>query len=466
MLSARVIEAGFSESKPVIRNISVENKGNSVTLILGESGSGKTTFLLTITGILKFLLNGYVKGEVRLRGLNPLDERDYRKIPFELGFVMQDPEKQLVMPTPLDEVVFTLQMRGLSEDEAVEKAQFILKKAGLFDKKNLHVENLSGGEKRRLSIILSTVHNPPFLILDEPSSSLDIEGIKLVRELIKNYKSRDDSAVLIAEHKPVLFADLIDVAYLFERNGARQVSVDSLYKSSFVDITPHECIDPRVKQGGDVVLETSGLEIGFEKPMLRDINIVAWEGETIALLGPNGSGKTTLLKTLAGFYRQLSGEIKVKSNARVFYVPQDPDMLFLFKSVEKELIETSRKAGQPFDRLVELVPWYPSVRSFNPHWLSHGQRRWLSIVIGYAYSRKVVLLDEPTTGLDYVRFNHFQRLVEDLKRNGTTFIMSTHDPRVVAEVADRVYVIRDQRVHEDDKCRVVENYYRELGVVA
>ncbi|MEM2009265.1 MAG: ATP-binding cassette domain-containing protein [Thermosphaera sp.] len=465
MLNAKINEAGFTEERPIIRNINIENQGRSVTLILGESGSGKTTFLLTITGILKFLLNGYVKGEVRLRGLNPLEERDYLKLPFEIGFVMQDPEKQLVMPTPLDEAVFTLQMRGLDEDEAVKKAHYLLSQAGLLDKRNLHVENLSGGEKRKLSILLSIVHNPPFLILDEPSSSLDVEGIKLIRKLIRDYKSRDDSTVLITEHKPVLFMDLIDKAYLLERGSSKQVSIDSLLKSSFVDITPHECVDFRNDENGEMVLETSSLEIGFEKPLLRDVNLVAREGEVIALLGPNGSGKTTFLKTLAGFYRPLSGEIKIGSSARPFYVPQFPDLLFLFKNVEKELVETSRKADLSFNQLVELIPWYPSVRSLNPHWLSHGQRRWLSIIIGYAYSRKIILLDEPTTGLDYVRFNHLKRLIRELKTKGVTFIISTHDPRLVAELADRVYVIRGQHLFEDDKCRVVENYYRELGVV-
>ncbi|ADG90734.1 ABC transporter ATP-binding protein [Thermosphaera aggregans] len=468
MITAKIAEAGFSEDKPIIKNIYVESPKASVTLLLGESGSGKTTFLLSLTGVLKFLLNGYVNGLVRIDDLNPLEMNDYLKLPSKIGFIMQDPEKQLVMPTPFDETVFTLQMKGYSEEEAVKKARELLEKAGLSNKINLHVENLSGGEKRRLSILLSIIHQPQILILDEPSASLDVEGIRMVREIVRKYKERENTTVLIAEHKPVFYADLIDNAFIIEKTGSKRVTLETLHKSSVVDIARHQCAEKSKDNGsfGEVVLETYGLDIGFDKPMIRNINLTVRSGEAIGILGPNGSGKTTLLKTIAGFYRPLTGEIRVREGGRVFYVPQNPDLLFLFKTVEKELKETSKKTSFPVDELVELIPWYPSVKGLNPHWLSHGQRRWLSIVIAYAYSRGVILLDEPSTGLDYVRFNHLKRLITGLKKKGVSFLISTHDPRVVGEIVDKVYVIDNGRLIEVDKCRAVEEYYSRTGVSA
>ncbi|WP_448577357.1 ATP-binding cassette domain-containing protein [Thermosphaera sp.] len=466
MITAKIAEAGFSEGKPIIKNILVESSKASVTLLLGESGSGKTTFLLTLTGVLKFLLNGYVNGSVRINDLNPLESDDYLKLPSKIGFIMQDPEKQLVMPTPFDEAVFTLQMKGYDEEEAVRKARGLLELVGLSGKMNLHIENLSGGEKRRLSILLSLIHDPPVLILDEPSASLDVEGIKMVREIVKKYKERDNTTVLIAEHKPVFYTDLIDNAFLIEKSGSRRVGLETLYKSSVVDIVPHHCTE---QDGGDVspgevLLETIGLDVGFDKPLLRNINLEARRGEVIGVLGPNGSGKTTLLKTIAGFFKPISGEIKIGGEGRVFYVPQNPDLLFLFKTVEKELKETSKKTGMPLEGLVELIPWYPAVKGFNPHWLSHGQRRWLIIIIAYAYSKGVILLDEPTTGLDYVRFNHLKRLIDELKKKGVSFLISTHDPRVVGEIVDKAYVIDNEKLVEVDKCRIVGEYYSKTGV--
>ncbi|MGC8954127.1 MAG: ATP-binding cassette domain-containing protein [Desulfurococcus sp.] len=453
---AEIRLAGYNASNPILVESKVEISNGEAGLIAGPSGSGKTVFLLSITGVLKHFFNGVVEGRVDIGGLNPLSYNDYISLPGKLGFLMQDPERQIIYPTPLDEVVALLEARGYSYEEARRKASNILESMGLLDKANEHVENLSGGEKKRLAITLSIVHDPGIILLDEPSASLDPEGINFIRKLIIERKNKGCS-ILLTEHKKGYFIDVIDKNYL-------------LIKQRIIPLNEIDVLDyekpPPCKNGGalagEVILETRGLDIGYGKPLVRNINIYVRRGEVVALVGPNGSGKSTLLKTLAGFLKPLGGEI-VKRNIRMFYKPQNPDLVFIHSSVEKEVRDVARRTGLMTENIISMFPWFQSVKNLHPLRLSHGQRRWLSLLISYAYGKDLLLLDEPTTGLDYTLYNNLVKTISELRRN-RSMIISTHDPRLLADVADRVYVVRNNYVVEEEKCRVVESMYREIGV--
>jgi len=449
--------AGYSSDTPVIVNSRFQASAGELCLLTGPSGSGKTVFLYSITGVLKHFLNGVVEGEVELYGLNPLIYSNYIKLPSILGFIMQDPERQIIYPTPLDEAIAVLEARGYSYEEAYRKALNVLGALGLLGKINEHVENLSGGEKKRLAITLSIIHDPELLILDEPSASLDPEGILFVKNLI-NEKKRENHTVIVTEHKRGYFMDIVDKTYVLVKHSIQPLSLEAAMnfeKQPYCSNLPHA--------GGEIILETRGLAIGYREPLVKNIDIYLRRGEIVALVGPNGSGKSTLLKTLSGFLKPIEGEVVLKDR-RIFYAPQNPDLMFIHGSVEKELKDTSRKTGVNIEDLYSMYPWFQSVRRLHPLRLSHGQRRWLALLIAYAYARDILLLDEPTTGLDYTLYNNLVKLLTMLRSRGISIILSTHDPRLIADVADRVYVVRNGDVHEEEKCRVVEAIYREIGV--
>lgn len=457
ILRTSIEEAGY-ERAPVIRDISLEiGEGESV-IIVGPSGAGKTTLLLSIIGVLMHLLNGYVRGEVRIAGLNPLDYSDFQKLYRHIGVILQDPERQVVMPTPFDEVVTFMEALGHEYEEAKKRAYEVLDKLGLRDKANTHVEKLSTGQRRRLSIALSVVHDPPFLILDEPTANLDPKGIGLVRELLVSAKRRG-RASLIVEHKPMYFREYVDRVYYLTKAGLREAGY---HDEEHVEAGSAICRGGSAPKG-DLVLRARGLSIGYgEVPVLDGVDLEVRRGEVVALIGPNGSGKTTLLKALSGILKPIGGEIDVKPR-KVFYSPQNPDMVFIKGTVDAELRAVSKDAGRPLEQLVELIPWYPQIRRLSPHWLSHGQRRWLSLVIALSYAGDLLLLDEPTTGLDYRIYNQLVRLLNETRMRGAAIVVATHDPRLVGDIANRALLIDRGEVKEVDPCNAIKGMVGDIS---
>ncbi len=477
MLKYSITAAGYLEEQKIIEDIEGELGEGEILVLAGPSGSGKTTTILAVTGVINNLLYGWVDGNVDLCGTNPLTPEGFEEVPGLIGAVLQDPDKQLVMPTPYDEVAFTLENLGYDEETIRRKTLETLKRFGLEEKMYSHVEDLSGGQKRRLTFASAVVHEPKLLILDEPSANVDPWGIREIRDFIQESR-RKGRGVLIVEHKLRYFLwDDIEIhVYSRGRIIARlqtplsKEEIQMLMENG-IDAGPPRIID--LKGGtGETVLETRRLTIGYgENIIAENIDLRVEKGEAVAIIGRNGSGKTTLLKTLVGGLRELDGQIYINQEQvsmkerirKVFYVPQMPDYLFVEQSLEAELREASRKTGTSIEELVELIPWYSVNKDTSPYRLSHGQRRWLGIVIAYAYKPSVILLDEPSTGLDLHLFKMLRKAVEELRMRGVSFIISTHDPRVVGEMCNRAYLLDNKKLQEIERYKAVEYLEKEAG---
>ncbi len=470
-------EAQYVSDRKVLRQISSGIEEGGLLLVVGPSGSGKTTLLLAFTGVLSNLLGGVVKGSSEIFGLNPLTPEGFRGVPRLVGAVLQDPERQLAMPTPWDEASFTLENLGYEDEEIGKAVERALKRFGLIDKAHVHVEDLSSGEKRRLTLASAIVHEPRLLILDEPTASLDPWGIREAKRMVEEARKRGASAIIV-EHKARHFMGEADRVLVIDDGtvkgdygpgwALRKGELERL-ASMGVDVREPEVEEAPRRVAGGVVLELDSVDVGHMegKPLIRGASFEVERGEAIALVGPNGSGKTTLLKTIIGAVKPLSGSIRVEGLEpsesgrrrvlkRVFYVPQQPDHLFISSSLEGEVREASRKGGLGFEEAAGMIPWYHELRRQSPYRLSFGQRMWLSIAIGRCYRPDLMLLDEPTAGLDYRLFRSLKGFVERLRERGTSLLIATHDARVVAELADRALLIEDGRLRWEDRGRLTQ----------
>ncbi|MBE9391179.1 ATP-binding cassette domain-containing protein [Fervidicoccus fontis] len=464
MLSVRINSAGYNESEKILNNISFDAESGKLILIGGHSGSGKTTLLFAITGVLTSLLKGWADGKVIYRSTDILKLDEPLSFSGKIfGFVLQDPDRQLLMPTPFDEVMFTLENFGFEESEAKKKTENLLETFGLKKKMFEHVENLSGGEKRRLSLASAIAHDPPIIIFDEPTASLDPWGINDVRNFIAS-EIRMGKSIIVVEHKVKYFIDMASELIVLGKNSDTTYFKDITISSKFlekldslgVDSYPvSETKKKKDENRREKILEMRGVECWYDESdyILRNIDLDLRRGEVVALVGPNGSGKTTLLKTIAGFHKKYSGEIKIyaeRKNVKPFYVPQVPDYLFIKNTLKEELEFLSKKTGKRKDELIALLDFYESRKNSSPYTLSLGQRRWLSAVIAWSYEPSIVLFDEPTVGLDkFMLFDFFSNVIK-LKEKGTSFLISTHDPRVLSEIADRAYATYNGSIKEVD----------------
>ncbi|WP_440059361.1 ATP-binding cassette domain-containing protein [Thermogladius sp. 4427co] len=458
MLTVKLREVGYileyggsSVVKSVLKDSEFELEEGSVTILTGPSGSGKTTIILAVTGVLNNLLNGYVKGIVDLSGVNPLSQDGFRKVPRYTGIVLQDPDRQIAMPTPLAELVFTLENLGFDTEEARKTAVRYLEEYGLAGKAEEHVDKLSMGEKRKLTIASALVHKPSLIILDEPTASLDPWSINIVARAVEEFKKRG-LTVLIAEHKPMYFTRLAD-RELRVVNG-------KLVEESVREVEIEIGGDRKKSKGERRVLYIRDLEAGYGTPLVYVDELEVYEGEIVAIAGPNGSGKTTLLKTIAGFLKPLRYEVLDKKKS--FYVPQNPDFTFIYSSVEKELKDAAKQVS--FSELSSMYPWFNETREYNPFKLSHGQRRWLANLIAYGYSRELVLLDEPSTGLDDSLFTMLTNIIRRIAAKGAGILISTHDPRILNDLADRAYFVTGRKLVEKDPISLAAEMYKASGI--
>ncbi len=458
LLNAKFEYAGYGGDGFKLVDVGLSVDEGSSVLIVGGSGSGKSTLFLALTGALSNLLNGDVKGYSIVRGVDLVDAEGFTSVAKLVGIVLQDPDKQIAMSTPYDEVGFTLENLGYSEELVRKLVAEILERFGLRDKMFYEVEELSGGEKRRLTLASAIVHKPPLLLFDEPTASMDPWGISDVREFIVDQLRSGRSSIVI-EHKARYFMDLVDEIVLIDNGRIRARRKTSELSRDFVDLLIAHGVDvskPTISRRGKgsysegrVLLETTSLTVGYgERVVLSEVNLDVREREVVALVGPNGSGKTSLLKTIAGFIKPLGGEVKGKCNS-VVYVPQNPDYMFLYTSVKGELEYIRSKAGEGFlEELNRESPWLRRVLDLSPHKLSHGQRRWLALAIARSLKPCVILLDEPTTGLDLTLYEHLKKWIKTLLKHGIGVVVSTHDPRIVADLANRVYMVSNGRVRE------------------
>ncbi|HEY5483754.1 MAG TPA: ATP-binding cassette domain-containing protein [Propionibacteriaceae bacterium] len=420
-----------------------------MTGVVGGSGSGKSTLLACLAGDPPETPSGFVRGDVLIGGSPYSPERAFAAI------TLQNPGVHL-FETPLAEVGFSCECRGMRRDEAEAAARSALTAAGVGEFADRALRTLSGGERQRVALASALATAPAALMLDEPLEQLDEAGAAEMLAQLRAF-ARSGRAVVVATRSRELAA--VCDACVGLRGGK---VVDAA--SALVTVAPAE--RPRVMPGA-VALALDG--VGFRYPQgggVDDLAMSVRAGETLALLGRNGAGKSTALRLCVGLLTPQSGTVTLLGEApaalgaaevsrRAALLFQDPDDQIFNPRVDDEIGWTLKVRGVATDERVARVVavmrelGLESCSATHPHELSRATRQLVALASALVTEPAVLFLDEPTTALDAESVALALAAVERRRLAGTAVVVVTHDPGIASGWADRIVRIEGGRVVRD-----------------
>jgi len=481
-------------TRPVVAGVDLTIPEGDLALVIGRTGSGKSTVLNMINGLVPHFTGGTLQGQVLVNGL---DTRTHapRDLAGVVGTVGQNPRAGFTTDTVEEELAYTMESLGFAPDTMRRRVEETLDLLGLAALRNRPLDTLSGGEQQRVAIGAAVTAGPAVLVLDEPTSALDPTAAEEVLAAIARLVHDLAITVVMAEHRlerVVEFADhviriedghcaLEDPAAAMVGHGLQPpvvrlgqamgwdpvpLSVRSARRQA-ADLRTAAFSAPPRRVGHDGVASVVNTTVTYgHTGALRGVDVQLRSGQITALMGRNGAGKSTLINVLAGTRAPDRGRVRVHQDdpttlrgqallRRIAYVPQDPTDLFYTDSVRGECEATDHDTGQEpgsaLARLQELVDTVDP--DTHPRDLSAGQQLALALAIQLASAPDVVLLDEPTRGLDYPGKVAFGRWLNSLADAGCSILVATHDVELVAVIGDRVIVLADGEVVTDADVR-------------
>jgi energy-coupling factor transport system ATP-binding protein len=424
--------------EPALREVTLRVAGG-LTLVAGPSGGGKSTLLRVFNGLVPHFHGGQVSGRAEVAGRNIVTTRT-RDLARQVGFVFQDPELQTVYATVDREVAFGLENAAVPTAEIPGRVAEALNEAGVAHLAGRSMRTLSGGERQRVALASALAMRPQLVVLDEPTSQLDEEGAALVLLAARRVVAQGRTLV-VSEHRLRALMGAADQLVTVEDGRVSLTDPRGWLEPPF----PRPGV-ARSSGGGEVVC-ISAAAAGFDgRPVLEKVELAVRSGEVVALMGPNGGGKTTLLRLIAGLLSPMTGTVE-RRPGRVAYLPQNPAALLHRPTVRDEVrftIDRSGESEKPETILAQLGLLHVAGR--YPRDLSSGERQRAAVAAVLAGSPGLVLLDEPTRGMDARAREALVRLAAALRERGAAVVIATHDSDLRDAVADRVLMVACGRV--------------------
>lgn len=419
-------------------NLSVSE---GVTLVTGPSGGGKSTLLRVLNGLVPHFHGGRIAGAAQVDGRD-IFSTPTRRLARTVGFVFQDPELQTVYDTVQREVAFGLENLAFPANKMREQIDRALHEVGAQHLRGRRMRSLSGGERQRIALASALATQPRVVAMDEPTSQLDDQGAELVLSAVLRV-AESGRSVVVSEHR---YEQLKTAA-------SAVVEVDQGRVLSFTarDWQPPALpvAKPRASTIGAEAWSLSNIVAGFGgQPVLEGVTLSGHQREVLALSGPNGGGKTTLLRLIAGALDPMSGRVE-RTPGRIAYLPQNPAALLHRPTVRSEIELTLQRADEHESAdLILLQLGLTHVASRYPRDLSSGERQRAALAAVLAGQPSLVLLDEPTRGMDMAARQALIELIMRLRDAGSSIVLATHDRALRDAVGDRIVMVRDGQVTE------------------
>lgn len=480
--------------RPTLDSVSLHVEEGELALLVGHTGSGKSTLLRAVNGLVPHFTGGHVEGTVRAAGLDPR-ELPPREFAETVGVVGQDPLAGFVTDTVEEELAYGMEQLAVPPEVMRRRVEEILDLMGIARIRRRALRTLSGGEQQRVALGSVLTTSPRVLVLDEPTSALDPAAAEDALAAVLRLVHDLGVTVLAAEHRLERVVQYADMLVVLQANKVSSGEPADMLREAplappLVELgrlagwspLPLSVRDARRAAGplrallADVVPAAEGREVGSARDGLvarsvsvrygdsvavRDVDIDVAPGEVVALMGRNGSGKSSLLWALQGSGRRSTGSVRVagldpaqlsrrEAAHRVALVPQQATDLLYHDSVVAECRAADRAADATHGRarglFEQLVDRSEVDGSTHPRDLSEGQRLALALAVQLTSEPAVLLLDEPTRGLDYRAKGHLREILDNLARSGHAVIVATHDVEFVGQAAHRVVVMAEGEV--------------------
>ncbi len=484
-------------TRPALAHVDLDVPEGELALVVGRTGSGKSTLLRAVNGLVPHFTGGHLQGHVCVAGLDTRD-RPPRDVAHLVGYVGQDPLAGFVTDTVEEELAYGMEQLAVPAAVMRKRVEETLDLLGIADLRRRPLTTLSGGQQQRVAIGSVLTTDPRVLVLDEPTSALDPTAAEDVLAAITRLVHDLGVTVLMAEHRMERVLQYADRLLLVDGATVRQGTPEQLLVDSPVappvvelgriagwDPLPLSVRDARrrathlrfelaatpayagppapASATGPPVLTSSAVVVRHGQVVaVRGVDLDLRAGEVVALMGRNGSGKSSLLWALQGSGPRHTGRVDVagqdpaavspaRARALVGLVPQTAADLLYLETVDEECAAADRESQAPPGTcrglLDRIAPGVAGDR--HPRDLSEGQRLSLVLAVQLTAAPQVVLLDEPTRGLDYPAKAALGVIVAELAARGTPVVVATHDVEFVAGVATRVVVLAEGEVVAD-----------------
>lgn len=494
-----------TQAKPTLKNINLTiNKGEKI-LIIGSSGSGKSTIAKCINALIPSSFPGKISGSLSVCGLSPKDEGIF-SMSKHIGTVLQDTDAQFIGLSVAEDIAFALENDNTPREVMMEKVKEAAKIVNVSSLLTSSPSSLSGGQKQRVSLAGILVDDVEVFLFDEPLANLDPASGKKIIALIDELNKTKEKTVIIIEHRleDVLYKDvdriilmengeivadstsaaLLASNLLFEKGIREPLYISALkyagctlreedriesietinlepYKQnvlSWFEKIPNSSLPPSKENA----LELKNVSFRYDENAPFSIKNVSFEikkGEMVSIVGTNGAGKSTIASLICGFYTQSEGQILLNGEdisnlsikergEKIGFVLQNQNQM-ISKSIifdEVALGLSVRKVGKDeikerVNKALKICGMYP-FRNWPVSSVSFGQKKRVTIASILVMNPSVIILDEPTAGQDYAHYTEIMEFLKKLNRElGITIIMITHDMHLMLEYTDKTIVI-------------------------
>lgn len=476
-----VYRADAATSERGVHDVSISVRPGQVAVVCGRSGCGKSTLLRMANGLAPRFFPGRRSGRVLL------DDEDVGglaawEIAERAGSLFQNPRTQFFNVDTTGEVAFALENAGWPSERIRARVERTLRELGLEDLADRSIFRLSGGQRQKIAYASVWALRPANLLLDEPTSNLDADSIEAITAFVAAAKTTGRS-ILVAEHRLTWLSGLADT-YIHLDSGriTRVMSADEfaaldpreldsmgLRARNLDDVAPavgpHPAHPDAIlpdgdgsgSSGNDAALSARGLSVGYGSgPVLHGVDVDVRAGEVTALVGGNGAGKTTACRALCGFERRTRGVVRIDGR-RASRRSRMRASAMVFQDVDYQLFAASAAADVTFglprrrartvdtDAILRALA-LDDVAGMHPATLSGGQKQRLAVAACVAAGKRIIVFDEPTSGIDVDGMRRVGRLLRRLADEGRTILVATHDLELIACACDRVLHVDDGRV--------------------